>query len=78
MNEDRKVLPLVPARPLVEAWYNSSEGYYSVVDSPANATCQVRASLHKADLSLTSKSTLCPTPSSHQCHLPAGCARASY
>ena len=43
MNEDRKVLPLVPARPLVEAWYNSSEGYYSVVDSPANATCQVRA-----------------------------------
>ena len=31
-----------PQRPLVEAWFSSPEGYYSLADSPANATCQVR------------------------------------
>jgi hypothetical protein len=28
---------------LVEAWFDSSQGFYSVVDSPADATCQARA-----------------------------------
>jgi len=27
----------------VEAWFDSSQGFYSVVDSPADAACQARA-----------------------------------
>ncbi|KAK9822485.1 hypothetical protein WJX81_001062 [Elliptochloris bilobata] len=44
---DRKVLTLVPPKPLVDAWFNTTEGYYSVIDNPANATCeaQVRTAL---------------------------------
>jgi hypothetical protein len=39
---DRKVLPLVPALPQVQAWFDSESGYYTIKDSPANATCEVR------------------------------------
>lgn len=40
---DRKVLPLVPALPQVQAWFDSESGYYTIRDSPANATCEVCA-----------------------------------
>ena len=55
-----------PSQPLVEAWFSSPEGYYSLADSPANATCQVRAGLCWC-LSLCSGPQLVPQLSSAAC-----------
>ena len=35
-------MTLAPERQLAGWWFNTSTGYYTVIDDPANATCQVR------------------------------------